>query len=246
MNINLKDKNIIVTGASSGIGKEIAITLAQIGAQVIMIGRNKCKLDKIVAEFPNTQYYIYDFNNTAGIEDLANNIYKMVGKVSGIVYCAGITDMRPLRLLKPENLLNVMTVNFLSYIELVRCFTRQGRYLSPMSIIGISSIASINGSKSKTAYSASKAAMDSANRCIAVELAKKDIRINSIQPSWVETDMFYKYTEIHGETDYLKDSLAKQQMGLISPRDVANLAIYLLSPLSNKITGEEIKIAGGR
>ena len=243
--LDFSNKNIVVTGASSGIGREIAEYISTLGANVILIARNETALQKITSGMTNSQYYSFDLNKINEIESLANKVKNDVGKISGIVYSAGIAPMRPLNLLKPENLLDVLRVNFLAYIELVRCFTKKNICETPMSIVSISSVASFKGSKSKIAYAASKGAMDSANRCIAKELASKKIRVNSIQPSWVETDMVKGYKK-NFNSDYLNKSMDEQELGIIKPTDIAYTAAYLLSNMSSKITGTTIKITAGR
>lgn len=240
------NKSILITGATSGIGLETARYLNELGARLILIGRNEERLKELVNELNNSTYYIYDLSDPNGVEKLIEKISYEQGAISGLVYSAGISSMRPLAYLKPNDLREVMNINFYSYVELVRCITKKNRYTNELSIVSISSVAGQIGSKSKIAYSASKAAMDAANRCIAQELSAKKIRVNSVAPSWVKTKMLDEYQQTFSDSDYLNSTMSNQSLGIIDPINVAHAVAFLLSSMSCKVTGITLNITGGR
>lgn len=237
MDMGLKGKNILITGASDGIGKATAILASKLGAKVIMIARDEEKLQKVMdkTEGNNHSWYSYDLKKIDGINSLIGDIVNINGTLDGFVHCAGISATRPLKMTKYNFLHDMMLINFYSFFELCRCISKKGNYNKDMSIVGMSSISGIRGFKGKTAYSATKAALDGAIRSMAKELGVKGIRINSVLPGFVKTAMFENYlekTSKHGEIEY-KEYL----LGLGETIDIANAIIYLLSDYSRIITG---------
>ena len=177
---------------------------------------------------------------------MIQNIVLENGPIDGFVHSAGVGAARPLKMLKPRHLKDVMDVNFSSFIELSRCLTKQGNYNSGLSIVAISSISSILGNQSKTAYCASKAALDAAIRCIAKEFHMKGVRANSVLPGLVRTKLYDAFSEYSQDSEDAKSIIERQYLGLGEPIDVANLVVFLLSDLAKFITGTSIPIDGGR
>lgn len=241
-----KDKLIMVTGASSGIGKAVSLRLANLGAKVILVARRKEKLEEVCSLMNgNGIVYPFDLNDITGIESFIKNITSTHGKLSGIVHCSGIDIIRPLNLLKYDDIHKIMNINFYSFVEIVRCFSKNSNHIVPASIVGISSIASVRGDKGKIAYCASKAAMDASVRCMAKELGKKGIRINSIRPSWVKTDIYYNNMSQISDSNSNNEFINSHIFGILETSDVANLIEFLLSEKSSKITGSSIFIDSG-
>ena len=245
--MDLTGKQILVTGASAGIGKETSIQLSKLGAKVIMIARQEERLKETfnLLEGNGHHYYIFDLERISEIEDLINYIVKSCGSFDGFVHCAGIAPMRPLSMTKYENILNAMNINFFSFIEITRCITKKSSFKLGGSIVGISSIASVKGQKSKLSYNASKAAMDAAIRCIACELQNKKIRINSVMPGWVATDMYTSFIDRHGDSNESGEMLKRQILGVSAPYEIANTVAFLLSDATKTITGTSLVIDGG-
>lgn len=173
--VDLTDKTILVTGASSGMGKETAILCSKLGAKVILVARREDKLlNALMAlEGKGHSYYCFDLNNLNEIESFIKKIIAEKGKVDGLVYSAGITSTRPLQSLKVDINKAVMDINYFAFVEIIRCITKRNFFKEGMSIVGISSISAKRGNQAKTAYCASKAAMDAAIKCMAKELAAK-------------------------------------------------------------------------
>ncbi len=246
--VDLSNKRILVIGASSGIGKQTAITLSQIGAKVTLIARNEEKLQAALKELEGSghNYYVADVSDVSTIDALIKRIAGEAGPLDGMVYSAGITGSAPLNMLKPEKLMQVMNTNFFGFVECVRQFSKKGRHADEASIVAISSLAARFGDKSHTAYSASKAAMDGAIRCMAIELAEKGIVINSVSPGMVKTDMFNEFMGRSEEDgDALKKIKGRQYLGFGDPNDIASVVCFLLSSASRFITGITVPVDGG-
>lgn len=246
--VDLTDKKILVVGASSGIGKQIAVTLSRLGAKVILAARREDKLMETLALLEGEGHSVkrFDVQNTDGIEKVVKDIVAEFGALDGMVYSAGLGTALPLQQTKPEKIKQVFDVNFFGFTETVMQLCRRGRFNPGMRIVGISSVASIRGDKSKTAYSASKSAMDSAVRCIAREVADKGICINSVAPSMTATELYTHYLDKYGEdSETNKELLKRQYLGIAETSDVANAVAFLLSPAARFITGITLPVDGG-
>ncbi|MCI9538614.1 MAG: SDR family oxidoreductase [Eubacterium sp.] len=247
--VDLKGKRILVTGASSGIGKEIAVLLDRLEAETILVARREENLQEIVTglQVEKSCYYTADLSELNKIEGLIKQIVAERGPLDGFVHSAGIASSRPLKTIKPDILDQVMKINFYSFVELCRCITARKRFSETgCNIVGISSTGSILGNSSKTAYCASKAAMDAAVRCMAKELANKHIRVNTVAPSFIETDIYDSFLEKGEGSKDVELTMARQYLGLGQPSDVANLTAFLLSEASRFITGSTIGVDGGK
>lgn len=246
--VNLTEKKIVVAGASSGIGRETALLLNQLGASVILIARREDKLKEVIENMQGNgnAYYTADLGDLDAIEPLFKRIVSEQGKLDGMVYCAGISMSVSLQMFKPEKLQRIFNINFFAFIECVRQICRKGRFNEGMRIVGISSIASMKGNKAHLGYSASKAAMDSAVRCIAKEVADKGICVNTVAPAMTETDMYKSYLSHYGEdSDSNKELLSRQYLGIAKTNDIANAVAFLLSSQARFITGITLPVDGG-
>lgn len=245
--MELSGKNIMVTGASSGIGKGIAILLSKLGANVILVARNEERLKETFCELEpgNHSYYLLDLNNLDEIESMIGNVCSSGRKLNGLVHSAGISLTTPLQYLKVADLNNIMSVNFYSFVELVKHFSKRKYHDNGGSIIAISSISSKVGARGLTAYCASKGAIESAIRAIALELAPKNIRINAIAPSMITTQIYDGLKEIVNHKYFEADLIKRQFMGLGNPEDVAYATAFLLSDASKFITGTSLVVDGG-
>ena len=242
--IDFQGKKIIVAGASSGIGRQIAQTLNEYGASVIAMARREDKLQGLVTGLAGegNRYYVADLSQTEGIEHLLKQIVAEVGPVDGLVYSAGISYDRPLGLCKPAVVRQLFDINFFGFFEMVRVLAKKNNHNAGFSVVGISSAAADGANKS--VYSASKAAMDASVKVMAQELGSKGIRINTIRPGMVNTEMYQKYKENYGEHGDER-LFSRQFLGVGEPVDIANAAAYLLSEKSRFITGIHMSVDGG-
>ena len=138
-----------------------------------------------------------------------------------------------------------MKINFYSFVELVRCFTKKNHFHSGLSVVAVSSMSSPMGDVAKVAYSASKAALDAVVRCMARELAPKGIRVNSVIPAAVKTGMYETFIDENGMTERMDQVSQRQYQGASEPEDIAKTILFLLSDDSKVITGTNMDVSGG-
>ena len=242
--IKLNGKKVVITGAGSGIGRETAKVLSEQGAKVVMLDLNQEGLDETKALLTGEGHITraIDLTDFEALPELVKGIIVETGAVDGLVHCAGISSRKPLNVLRPEGCSKVMDVNFYSFEELTRLFTKKGNMNDGGSIVVMSSISSIRGYKAKTEYCVSKAAVDAFVRCMALELAPKRIRINSVMAAEVLTPLALKARETNamvGAADFVAP------LGPSEPYEVANTIAFLLSDATKTITGTSILIDGG-
>lgn len=245
--MDLSGKNVLVTGASSGIGKGIAIFLSKVGANIIMVARNEEKLKETYNELEpgNHSYYKIDLCNLNEIEGMLDNVCSDGRKLNGIVHSAGISRTIPLQYLKQDDLKSIMSINFYSFVELVKHFSKSKYNDNGGSIVAISSISSKVGARGLAAYCASKGALDGAIRSMALELSPKKIRINSVAPGMIRTQIYDGLLELVNNNDFETNLKKRQIMGLGEPEDVASATAFLLSDASKFITGTSMIVDGG-
>lgn len=242
--INLTNKTFVVTGAGSGIGRETTKVLSEQGAKVVMLDLNQEGLDETKALLVGEGHITraVDLTDFEALPEFVKGISAETGAVDGIVHCAGISSRKPLNVLRPDGFSKVMDVNFFSFEELTRLFSKRGHMNDGGSIVVMSSISSIRGYKAKTEYCVSKAAVDAFVRCMALELAPKRIRINSVMAAEVLTPLALKARETNatvGAADF------EAPLGPSEPYEVANTIAFLLSDATKTITGTSILIDGG-
>lgn len=242
---DFEGRKIVVTGASSGIGKAIALALAMSGAKVALVARDKMKLESVIAELNGKghTYIAVDLEKMIDLSDGFNKIVEDGCKLNGLVHCAGMAQVLPLNMLTRERVEKEMAINYYAFIELCRQYAKS-KHSDGGSIVGISSIAADRAEKGQTNYAASKAAMDHAAQALAIELAPKGIRVNTILPGVTITPMTNN-ANIKGAVDV--ETITKGQLlGAAQPEDIANIALFLLSDASRMITGRRIFADGGR
>lgn len=243
---SLEGKTILVTGASSGIGRQCAIDCSKMGATIIAIGRSQERLIETfnLLEGNNNSQYVFDLTKLDEIDQLVSQIVAENGKLDGIICAAGIEKSAPMKLLKSSDYEEIMKVNTFSAFELVRQATGVKMINTPASIIFISSITSVIARTSTAAYSASKGALVCGARVMAAELAKRNIRVNCVSPGTILTPLMQGYLSQLTEEDY-KKRISGFPLGLGECTDVSNACIYLLSDASRWMTGQNIIIDGG-
>lgn len=242
--LDLTNKCLVITGAGSGIGRETAILASKLGARVVMLDISEDGLKETMAALSDTKHgcYVVDLTDSDAIDQTIKDIVGEYGAISGLVHCAGISSRKPLNVLKKDGFSNVMDVNFFAFVELVKQVTRKDRFTDGGSIVVMSSISSLKGYKAKTEYCVSKAAVDAFVRCMALELAPKRIRINSVMPGEVLTPMGMKSREMAIAAGSI---IENAPLGPTDSREVANLIAFLLSDATKTITGTSICIDGG-
>jgi NAD(P)-dependent dehydrogenase (short-subunit alcohol dehydrogenase family) len=242
--IDLTGKLIVITGAGSGIGRETAIRASKHGAKVAMIDLSEVGLKETLSSLKGSDhcYYVADLTDHGSIAGIVNNITGKNGVISGLVHCAGVSSRKPLNVLTKNGFKKVMDINFYSFVELVRQTCKKKHFAENGSVVVMSSISSIKGYKAKTEYCVSKAAVDAFVRCMALELAERKIRVNSVMAAAVNTPMAQKARETNaaiGASDFTAP------LGITETYEVANTILFLLSDATKTITGTSLLIDGG-
>lgn len=240
----VKDKLYIITGASSDLGKETCKFLDSLGARVVGIARREERLKELQKECKNFAYKVFDFSKQDGIKELIESIVKEYGKVNGMAYFAGVSDISALRAINMEKAKGVFDINFFSALEMIKHLYDK-RKCQDLSIVLISSGSQLQSISSMSVYDASKGALNALVVSLVKDLAKFGARINSIMPAHVETEMTQKAKETRSQ-EYARELEKTYPLGLGECSDVAGLCVFLLSPLSRWITGQKISIDGGR
>ena len=243
---SLSGKTILITGASSGIGRQCAIACSRMGARIIAVARNTERLQETLAQLDGDghAFYSIDLANCNDIKSLVSQIVKENNKLDGILCAAGIERTMPAKLLTSADYEEVFRVNTVSAFELVSQATTVKHFNAGGSVVLISSITALIARSGTAAYSASKGAMISGARVLAAELAKRKIRVNCISPGTILTPLMQNFLGTLNEEDYKKRT-SGFPLGLGEPDDVANACIYLLSDASKWVTGQNFVIDGG-
>ncbi len=247
---DLKNKIILVTGASSGIGRATGILASQLGASIILMGRNKNELDITLSKMDvsRSPHHIltFDFSRSENFTELFEKISSISNKIDGFVHCAGISITESLRFITIESVNQIIDVNVKSVIHLISGFRKRRMFNSGASIVLLSSIAALIGESGISTYAASKGAIISLMRSFAAELIVPDkVRVNCLAPAIVKTALIDKKFE--NLSDSAIELLEKKHpLGFGSPEDVANAAVFFLSNAASWITGSCLVIDGGR
>ena len=238
---SLSGKTILVTGASSGIGQAIAITVSKMGANVVINGRNLAKLENTLSQMigENNSIVTADITQREDITKLSDT----VPQLDGIVHCAGIGHRMPAKMLTENDIDTVMRANFNGAVLLQAALLQKKKVKKDSSIVFIASKAAEYPSLGNAIYSASKGALISYARCLALELAPRGIRVNCICPAMVWTDLILQNEVTIDQLKELEHSYPLKRYG--KPEDVANLSVYLLSDASSWMTNSCIDITGG-
>ena len=251
MNYNpfsLVNKVILVTGASSGIGAQCAIDCSRMGAKVILIARNEERLKLTLNRMEGDGHLIlpFDLSSSDGLKETVKEVVGQVGKINGVVNCAGISSVTPLKLVTDDLLDQFFRTNVYAAINLSKEVTRAGNYDKEggCSIIFLASIMGLCGEKCKTMYSATKGALIAAARSMACELAKNRVRVNVVSPGAIETPINAKLPHM-ADPELRKELEGKHLLGLGACTDISHACIYLLSDAAKWVTGQNLIVDGG-
>lgn len=238
---SLEGKTILVTGASSGIGRGIAVTCSKMGATVILTGRNQMKLGASLALLGEGDHKMIaaDLTNAESMSRMVNQLPVL----DGVVHCAGIGQRVLCKMATDHDVDSVIDSNFKAPVLLQTELLKQKKIKKGASIVFVASMAIWSPSVGNAFYSASKGAIVSYANCLALELAPRNVRVNCISPAMVWTDLIYQEGV---EEEQLKEDESKYPLKRYGqPEDIANLAVYMLSDASTWMTGSNVKISGG-
>lgn len=237
---SLNSKVILITGASSGLGASTAIECSKAGAKVIITGRDQERLDITFNQLHGNGHskIICDFSVNEDINKLA----EVLPNLDGIALCAGITKTIPVKFISNETIDEIFQVNLVSSMLLIQRLLKLKKINKSGSIVFISSISTDYADKGNAIYAASKGALNSFSKVLALELSSKNITSNCIQPGFVPTGMLA--VGVVSEEQLLEEK-KKYPLGFGEPRDIANGVIYLLSDAAKWVTGSVLTIDGG-
>jgi len=240
--IDLKNTNIILTGATGGIGNSILEKLITSGANVLATGTNEDKLKLIKEKYENVITEKFDISNHSEIESFVNKANDTLGgKIDVLINNAGITrDNLSIRM-KDDEWQKVIDINLTSTFLLSKNSIKKMLKSKKGKIINITSVVGHTGNIGQANYTASKAGVVAMSKSLALEYGKKNINVNCISPGFITTDMTDKINDDYKEI--LKSRIPLDRFG--SPNDIANAVIFLSSELSDYITGETLHVNGG-
>ncbi len=244
--LDLSGRTILVTGASSGIGRATAILLSQLNGRLVLTGRNPERLEETRRQLAGDGHRAvpFDLSCLDGIVPWLKEVTAETGPLGGIVHSAGLGPTVPLRVLSPQKAEEIMKVNALAAMMLARGFRQRGCCAREGRLVFLSSVAAVVGRPGLAAYAASKAALNGLVRALAKELAPEGIRVNCIAPAWVKTEMMEQYTDSIS-AEQLKAAEAAHPLGLGTPLDVAYAVAFLLAQTGRWITGTTLVVDGG-
>ena len=239
--MNFKDKKILITGATGGIGNSLVKKFSKNGAIIIATGTNSEKLDKLKEEFPKVKIKKFRLEDHSQIGSFIENCHSDLNGLDVLINNAGITmDNISLRLTE-ENWKKVIDINLTSTFLMCKYAIKKMLKQKKGKIINITSIVGHTGNPGQSNYSASKAGIIGFSKSLAIEYAKKNININCVSPGFIETEMTNKINE-----DYKKvliDKIPSGRLGNVD--DISNSVAFLASEMSDYITGETLHVNGG-
>jgi NAD(P)-dependent dehydrogenase (short-subunit alcohol dehydrogenase family) len=245
--IDMTDHVIVISGAGSGIGRQVAVTCSELGAKICLLGRTESKLQKTVESLHGSGhlYHALDLTRFDDLEISIGDAVRQLGKISGFCHSAGAELTLPIKSMSAKHYQDLFAINAISAFELSRIISKK-TYVSEKgaSFVFIASIMGIVGRSGLTGYSASKGALIAGMKSMALELAAKNIRVNTISPGTVMTEMIRNLLE-NLEPEQRVKRLSDFPLGIGQPEDVAGLAAFMLSDRSRWITGTNAIIDGG-
>lgn len=241
---SLEGKTILVTGASSGIGRGTAIECAKMGARIVLSGRNEARLKESLSSLEGEGHL--ELSGDLNSEDTRKEIVEKMPALNGVVHCAGISQIQMAKFMDLLSLEGIFQTNVFSPLMLNTLLLKKKKIQKNSSIIFISSISGVYRSQiGEGGYGATKAALAGFVKSLALELSAQGIRVNTIHPGVVETPLLEVSNGTFGEEELeaLRQKYPLKRFG--KPEDIANCAIYLLSDASSWMTGSNILIDGG-
>ena len=240
--IDLKEKKVLLTGASGGLGKAIAIELAKNGADVCLTGRNQKELEDLQKTIGGkTEIVLSDLSNPIGITDLANTAQEKMGQIDILINNAGITRDNLFIRMSDDDWNDVMNINLNSIFKLTKLLIkgmikrRFGRIINITSVIGVA------GGAGQSNYSASKAGIIALSKSLAQEVGSRSVTVNSIAPGFIETNMTAGLNDDRKEQ--ILESISMGRLG--KPEDISGAVCFLASDKASYITGQTLHINGG-
>lgn len=238
---SLEGKHVLVTGASSGIGRGICIDCSKMGATVHLLARNEQRLNETLSQMEGEghQIHVIDLCDKEAVVGLVESLPQL----DGVVLCAGIIKTTPVKNISEDALEEIFNVNIMSDIRMLSRMLKKKKLNKGASVVFISSVSTFNVKVGNSLYSATKGAVNSFAKAMALEVAKQNMRVNCIQPGFVPSSILS--SGAIEEDAFLKFYAERHPLGFGTPSDIANGCIYLLSDASRWVTGSIFTLDGG-
>lgn len=244
--MSMTGKTIVITGASSGIGKAAAIYLSSLGANCVLIGRDPAKLDQVSRACAGATLVLSeDLSDFSNYTAIADRIIAVFGPVHGLVHSAGIDQTIPLQQLRTQDLQSIFDINVFAAIQLSGVLTKKKYKADHQSVVIVSSVMGIVGNKGLTSYSATKGAIVAMVKSMALELAQKGVRVNAVSPGHISDSEMAILKESRLPEEANQRIREAHPLGLGTTLDVAHAIRFLLSDESRWMTGQNLVIDGG-
>jgi NAD(P)-dependent dehydrogenase (short-subunit alcohol dehydrogenase family) len=243
--LSLNDKNILITGASSGIGKASAELFSNLGANVIVTARNEQNLNETFLALNTKTTHQKIVADLTRLDDIKKLVKSIESTIDGIVHCCGKVLPVPVKFIKESQLQDVFSVNYFSAVNLISELLSQKKMNNGSSIAFISSVSTLHAYFGGAPYISSKAALEGYSKTLALELAPKKIRVNVLQPALVRTAIFENTINAAIDEEKMCELVNSYPLGIGEPIDIANALAFFMSDNSKWITGSSLKMDGG-
>lgn len=244
--MSLAGRTILVTGASSGIGRATALYASRLGARLVICGRNEERLEAVRCELHGQGHEarIFDFSQLDAIVPWLKSVCEEVGPLHGLAHCAAIQATRPLQAINPQFVSDVLSQNLGAALLLAQGFRLKACHAPQASLVLVSSSAALRTAPGNVVYAASKGGIVSTVKGLGVELVRDGIRVNAVAPAMVDTPMSTQFRQILSEENFQK-VIAMHPLGFGKPEDVAASICFLLADTARWITGSVLCVDGG-
>ena len=239
---SLTGKTILVTGASSGIGKQAAILISQAGGTLCISGRNEYRLEETFHSLEGTGHRMKTADLTAEMQ--LNALVEEAPALNGVVHCSGIVGPQPVKFISQEHIDTMFAINFEAPVNLTGKLLRKKKILDNASVLFLSTIATRNPYFGGALYSASKAALEAYSKTLALEMTGRGIRSNCLMAGLVDTPMIVNPSEDRMQAEAMERYLKRYPLGIGKPEDVAGAVLFFLSDASGWISGTTLILGG--
>lgn len=241
--MNGTNQNILVLGASSGIGYAVAEHMAEKGVTLFLAARRKERLLQLQKKYEQVQrIWDYDLSVSSNIKEIFSDLYKNRIKLDGMVYCAGTAYSRPIRMYEEDEFQKMCDINLKSFLAAVKYFVSKKYSNEGSAVTVISSVSTTKPEKGRGEYAATKGAVNALVPIIAKEVVERKIRVNAVSPGFVKTEIYEREKVFFDVDAYIQEY---QPLGLIEPEEVAEVIGFLHSNGAKHITGQNLFMDAG-